>query len=185
MKTDELDELVVRLARAQKPAIVTMGTFDGVHRGHQALIAQARRHARVCGLPLVAVTFSPRPEQLFKPDTALPDICSLATRIRRLRAAGADDVVVIPFNRRIAGIRYEMFAALLVEHLGMRALFVGADFALGRGREGTPRRLQALGIDVRTQRLLLNASRTEKLSSSGIRLAIAAGASARQALAAA
>jgi cytidyltransferase-like protein len=185
MKTDELDELVVRLARAEKPSIVTMGTFDGVHRGHQALIAEARRHARQGGLPLVAVTFSPRPEQLFKPDTALPDICSLATRIHRLRAAGADDVVVIPFNRRVAGITYQTFASLLVEHLGMRALFVGADFALGRGREGTPGRLQALGIDVRTHRLLLNASRTEKVSSSGIRLAIAAGASARQALAAA
>lgn len=185
MRTDELDELVGRLKRTHKPSIVTMGTFDGVHRGHRALIAEARRHARQCELRLVAVTFSPRPELLFHPDTALPDICSLSTRIHRLRGAGVDDVVVLPFNRRIADITYQTFARLLVEHLGMRALFVGEDFAFGRGREGTPGRLQALGIDVRTHRLLLNGSRTEKVSSSGIRLAIAGGASARRALAAA
>jgi riboflavin kinase/FMN adenylyltransferase len=185
MKTDELDELVRRLKTADSPSIVTMGTFDGVHRGHRALIAAARRHACLCELPLVAVTFSPRPEQLFNPDTALPDICPLPIRIERLHAAGADDVVVIPFSREIAGITYETFARLLVEHLGMRALFVGEDFGLGRRREGTPERLRSLGIEVRTHRLLLNASRSEKVSSSSIRLAIADGLSASQALAAA
>jgi riboflavin kinase/FMN adenylyltransferase len=185
MNIDELDELARRLEMAGKPSIVTMGTFDGVHRGHRALIGAARRHAGQCRLPLIAVTFSPRPEQLFNPGSALPDICSLPTRIERLRAAGADDVVVIPFDRRVAGITYRAFARLLVEHLGMRALFVGEDFAFGRGREGTPPRLRALGIDVRTQRILLNASRTEKVSSSSIRLAIAAGASAGRPLAAA
>jgi riboflavin kinase/FMN adenylyltransferase len=141
MKTDELDELLRRLEMAEKPSsTVTMGTFDGVHRGHQALISAARRHARRCGLPLIAVTFSPRPEQVFNPDTALPDICALPTRIDRLRAAGADDVVVIPFSRRVADINYERFARLLVEHLGSRVTNPGAlgrpisDLGHGRGR---------------------------------------------------
>lgn len=118
MTTKERDELIGRLKMAESPSIVTMGTFDGVHRGHQALIAAAHRYAREHELPLIAATFSPRPEQLFKPDTALPAICSLPDRIERLRAAGANDVVVIPFNREVASITYETFAHLLVEHLG-------------------------------------------------------------------
>jgi riboflavin kinase/FMN adenylyltransferase len=160
-----------------------MGTFDGVHRGHRALIAAASRHARALQLPLVAVTFSPRPQRVFDP-AALPDICSLSNRIERLYSAGANTVLVLPFNRQVAQVDYKDFAALLVHYLQPRALFVGEDFALGRGRAGTPDRLRATGLSVYAHPALPSRDRSRKVSSSDIRELIASGMSAGQALAA-
>ena len=149
---------------------VTMGVFDGVHMGHRVLINRARRAAREAGLPLVAVTFSPRPDQVLRPGAALPDLCPLQTRLSRLRDAGAEDVVVLPFSRSVAGISAERFARLLLDDLGMRRLCVGADFAIGRDRVGTVDHLRKIGVEVETVPFVLSRS-GEKVSSSTLRRA--------------
>lgn len=163
-------ELAGVLRAHRRPCVVTIGTFDGVHAGHRALVARARRLARGRALALTALTFSPRPEQLFKPDAALPDLCPLPERVRRLRDAGADDVVVVPFTRALAALDAPSFVHHLVEDLGARLLCVGTDFALGRGRAGDVAALRALGLPVETVELVCDAA-GEKVSSSTLRAA--------------
>jgi riboflavin kinase/FMN adenylyltransferase len=175
MDEPAIREVRARLRAAAAPCVVTMGTFDGVHHGHRALLATTRSLADAHGLAAVAVTLAQRPEQVFRPDAALPDICSLDERVGRLRAAGVDGVVVLPFDRAVAEIDYRDFARMLIDDLGMRVLVVGEDFGFGRRRLGTPARLRELGIDVVGHPLVPNAAGTDKASSSSIRDALAAG----------
>jgi riboflavin kinase/FMN adenylyltransferase len=162
------------LFRAHRaPCVVTAGTFDGVHCGHRALVAHAAREARARGVQLTAVTFTPRPDAVRRPP-GLPDLCSVGERIQRLRRAGAHDVVVVPFDRALMGMPAAAFVAHLSDDLGMRALCVGEDFALGRAREGDVPALRALGVDVVTVALLQEAGRGGKISSSALRARLAA-----------
>lgn len=170
------DSVRETLAAARSgPCVVTMGTFDGVHRGHRVLVGAARRLADAQGLPLVAVTLATRPDELFRPEAALPGICSVNERVARLRDAGAHEVVVLPFDRDVAALEHGVFAELLVTDLRLRTLVVGEDFAFGRGRLGTPARLRDHGLDVVTHPLVRDADGVEKISSSTIRAALAAG----------
>jgi riboflavin kinase / FMN adenylyltransferase len=130
------------------PCAVTMGTFDGVHAGHQSLVAATHGLAMGEGLDVVAVTFFPRPECYFAQGEALPDLCSIDERISRLRGAGADRVVVLPFGRTLAEVPAARFAGALVDELGLQLLCVGEDFSCGRDREGNPAFLRALGLIV-------------------------------------
>ena len=157
------------------PAVVTIGTFDGVHTGHRALLARAADEARRRGVRLVAITFSPRPDTVVSKRPALPDICELEERVRRLRRSGADAVIVVPFTRELMSISAAEFVEHLTDDLGMVALCVGAEFALGRGREGTVAALRELGIDVIAVPVLHVPGAVRKLSSSMIRRVIQAG----------
>jgi riboflavin kinase / FMN adenylyltransferase len=173
------------LAVDAAPCLVAMGTFDGVHRGHRALLAASAIAARARGLECVALTFSPRPDVLFGRGHALPDICPLDERLARLHRAGAARVVVLPFTMELAAIPYDVFAEMLTERLLMRMLYVGADFAFGARRAGTPPKLREIGIDVQTHPLVMAAEGEEKVSSSSIRRLISAGTPASYALQAA
>jgi cytidyltransferase-like protein len=165
-------------------AVLTVGTFDGVHAGHRALIACARRLADARGEPVVAVTFSPRPEAVLAPDRpVLPDICSLAERIARLRDAGVDHVEVLAFDRALMSTSAADFVAGLRTRHGMTALCVGSEFRLGRDGEGDVRRLRALGVEVHAVDVLHRVRIRTKISSSTIRRAIAAGIPASLAIA--
>jgi riboflavin kinase / FMN adenylyltransferase len=140
---------IVEILQAHRTACaVTMGTFDGVHAGHRSLVAATRRLALDQGVDVVAVTFSPRPERYFARGAVLPDLCSIDERISRLRAAGADRVVVLPFGRTLAEVPAARFAGALVDELGLELLCVGEDFSCGRDREGDPAFLRALGLVV-------------------------------------
>jgi riboflavin kinase/FMN adenylyltransferase len=160
------------LREHRAPCAVTVGTFDGVHDGHRRLVATARAIARRRGLRLVAVTFSPRPDTVLAPP-GLPDLCPLDERLARLRRAGADDVVVVPFTRELMTVSAAEFAERLTHDLGMRLLCVGEGFAFGRCREGSVDALRALGLEVVTVPLVRAAGRREKISSSEIRSRIA------------
>jgi len=174
------------LMRAQRgPAVVTIGTFDGVHAGHRALLTHAAGEARRRGVRLVAVTFSPRPDAFIAPEHALPDICPIQERTARLRAAGADAVVVLPFTRELMGVDAAAFVGHLVDDLGAVAICVGSEFALGRGRAGTVPALRELGIEVIAVPVVVLAGRTAKISSSSIRRAIDGGVPRHLALTAA
>jgi riboflavin kinase/FMN adenylyltransferase len=145
-----------------------MGTFDGVHAGHRSLVAATRRLALEQGLDVVAVTFSPRPERYFADGAVLPDLCSIDERVSRLRAAGADRVVVLPFGRTLAEVPAARFAGALVDELGLELLCVGEDFACGRDREGDPAFLRALGLVVHIHPFLRD-EQGLKISSSRLR----------------
>lgn len=170
-----LERLRPLLCGVADGCIVTMGTFDGVHRGHRALLAEARALARERGVRCVAVTFAPRPDACFAPEPVLPDVCSVDERVARLQAAGADEVVVLPFDRDVAAVEHEPFMLLLREELGMQALVVGEDFAVGRARRGMVDVLRATGLEVVAHPLVPNGAGTAKASSTSVRRAVAAG----------
>ena len=127
---------------------LTIGVFDGVHRGHQMLVERLRAEASARGLGASLVTFHPHPVSVLRPDVAISYLTSLETRVEQLRATGLDFVAVVQFTSELAQVSAEDFARVLHEEAGMRLLMVGQDFALGRNREGTVERLAGIGADV-------------------------------------
>ena len=120
-----------------RPCGVTIGVFDGVHRGHQHLVGVLLEQARAEGLATVALTFNPHPRAVIRPGTAITYLTSLEERVELLQALGLDAVGVLAFTSELAQLSAEEFLSLLVEELEMRLLVVGPDFALGRNRAGT------------------------------------------------
>jgi riboflavin kinase/FMN adenylyltransferase len=128
-----------------RPAIVTIGNFDGMHRGHQKLIQQVTDRAHALGLGSLAVTFEPHPEQILFPERRLNHLSSAEERIELLHAAGIDDVWVCPFTTELSRMEPEDFMRLVADRRPIEELWVGSDFALGRGRRGTIAVLADLG----------------------------------------
>jgi riboflavin kinase/FMN adenylyltransferase len=179
MEVDGVEaRLRAELRRHRRPSVVTIGSFDGVHAGHKALVERARAVARDRDLATVAVTFSPRPEVVLAPRRTMSDLCPIAERRRRLLAAGAEEVVVLPFTLELARVSAPTFVAALREDLLAEALCVGEDFALGHGREGDVEAIRELGLEVITPEFV-RAADGRKLSSSTMRLAIAQSQAAR------
>lgn len=124
---------------------LTIGNFDGVHRGHQHLIQRMIASAREAALSIGALTFSPHPSQVLQPQRPATFLTTLEERLRLLEELGLDFVVVYPFSRETANTSAEAFVSALVDRLRMRQLWVGPDFALGRNREGDVPTLKRLG----------------------------------------
>ena len=136
-------------AGAREPTVVTIGVFDGVHRGHELLLALLRARAQSFALRSAVVTLHPHPRRVLRPqDEPIPYLTSLTERLDLLAQQGVDHVVPVTFTKELSMLSAREFAALLVEELKMRALVVGPDFALGHGREGTPAVLSALGREM-------------------------------------
>ena len=132
-----------------RPSVVTIGNFDGVHRGHLALIACAREHAQRLQLPLTVLTFEPTPREFFAPEQAPARVNVLRSKLADLAEAGVDQVVLQRFDARFAAYGADAFVeALLCRDLGARAVIVGDDFRYGQGRAGDFHRLQAVGAAV-------------------------------------
>jgi len=140
---DELSEVKPEHAMA-----LTIGVFDGVHPGHQHLIRSVKAKADECGLLSGVVTFRWHPIALLDPQAELPYLTSLDERVQLIKDLGIDHVVVLSFTKELASLRAREFAALLKQHLRLRALVVGPDFALGKGREGTAEVLRSLGEEM-------------------------------------
>ncbi|MCX7925095.1 MAG: bifunctional riboflavin kinase/FAD synthetase [Fimbriimonadales bacterium] len=155
---------------------VTMGVFDGVHRGHSALIAATTRWARAHGVPAVALTFDPHPAAVLAPAHRPPMLCPLAHRVERLRQQGIDVVVVQPFTPAFAQLSPEAFIEqVLRRDLNACAVVVGDDFRFGRGRAGSVGTLRQAGVfEVITVDGVLDES-GERVSSTRIRELIHAG----------
>lgn len=128
------------------PCALTVGTFDGVHCGHQLLIETLRREASDYGLPSVALTFEDMPYKYFDPD-GCPNLLTLADeKIAAFSNLGLDRLIIVPFDEAIARQAAPDFVReVLIGKLGMQRLVVGPDFALGRGREGNVSALRAMG----------------------------------------
>lgn len=133
--------------QADSPLVLTIGNFDGVHLGHQAMLRQLRARADALGLPAAVLTFEPHPREMFAPDQAPARLTSLREKLALLEAAGADRVYLFRFNRRQAAVEAEDFVdEVLVRGLSARHVIVGDDFRFGRERRGDLALLQALGV---------------------------------------
>jgi riboflavin kinase/FMN adenylyltransferase len=158
-------------------AAVVIGNLDGVHRGHQSVLKQARAIADERGLTTVALTFDPHPNEVLR-GSAPPRLATLARRIELLRRHGMDDIVVAPFTEDFAAWSPERFAKeLLAERLSARAVVVGDDFRFGAQRAGDLTLLRGLGgtlgFDVTAAEVAGDAR--GKFSSTRVRDAIALG----------
>ena len=162
-----------------KGAAVAIGAFDGVHRGHQAVIATARDAARALGAPLGVVSFAPHPRRWFQPDAAPFRLMTPAQMARALEPLGVDRLYLLPFDADMAAMSDEAFAqTVLSDGLSIRHAAVGFDFTYGKGRTGSPEGLrrhgETLGFTVSV------ADRVDdpdglKLSSSAVREAVRSG----------
>lgn len=162
------------LAETDRGASVAMGNFDGVHLGHQAVIARARRP----GLPLGIVTFEPHPRQFFAPSAPPFRLMNAEARTHRLEKLGVDQLYQLPFDSILSGMEAETFVhEVLVAGLGIAHVTVGADFCFGKGRGGNVETLrragEALGFGVTVAELV--ALDGVQVSSTAIREALSAG----------
>ncbi len=164
--------------QATTPCVLTIGNFDGLHRGHQALLERLTTQARKLGLPATVMTFEPHPRELFSPDQAPARLTGLREKLDLLAGQGVDRVFVCHFNARLAALSAGDFIdRLLVRGLGVRHLFVGDDFRFGQGRQGNFALLQAAG---RQHGFAVEAMPTiewegERVSSSFVREVLAEG----------
>ncbi|WP_067647642.1 bifunctional riboflavin kinase/FAD synthetase [Dokdonella koreensis] len=129
-------------------SVLCVGAFDGVHRGHRALLDQVRRRADALGLPAAVVSFEPIPREFFARTTPLLRLSDLHDKIEQFEAAGIDILLSLNFDAELAHWEAERFiACVLVDRLQAREVFVGADFRFGHGRKGDVALLRAAGAD--------------------------------------
>jgi riboflavin kinase/FMN adenylyltransferase len=165
-------------SEALRGATVAIGNFDGVHRGHKAVIAAALARARVLGKPSAALTFEPHPRAFFNPDEPLFRLTPEAAKLRLLAATGLDGAIVLTFNADLAKLTAEDFVQrVLVDRFAISGAAIGFNFHFGTNRAGSPDFLQAEGkrhgfaVDIVPP--LLDGGRP--VSSGPIRAALAAG----------
>jgi riboflavin kinase / FMN adenylyltransferase len=129
------------------PCALTIGNFDGVHIGHQALIAETVDYAATKNLAPAVLTFDPHPAAVVAPERVPAMICTLEQRLELLSSAGAKRIFVLPFTAEIARLTPEQFVSqILVDVLETQAVFVGENFRFGHKQAGNPDVLRALGI---------------------------------------
>ena len=127
-------------------AVVAIGNFDGVHRGHKAVIAAAQVRAEMLGRPAAALTFEPHPRKLFNPGEPLFRLTDAATKLRLLAATGLDGAIVLTFDDALANLTAEDFVArILVERFAVSGAAIGFNFQFGANRSGSPDFLAAEG----------------------------------------
>jgi riboflavin kinase/FMN adenylyltransferase len=132
------------VAQACLGGALTIGNFDGVHRGHQELLAQLRRQAQALAAPAVAMTFDPHPLQLLRPAQFQPVLTAIADRAALLAAYGADCVVILRTTAELLQLSArDFFSQVIRRQAGARAVTEGFNFGFGRGREGTVETLAA------------------------------------------
>lgn len=158
---------------------VTVGNFDGVHLGHQALAAVAVRDAGILGGTSVVLTFDPHPSRVLSPDRGPSALMTLAQKADVLRALGVDVLAILPFSRSVSDLPPEAFARLVLKGaLGARLVVVGGNFRFGQGRRGDVSLLRQLGdsLAFRVEAVEPVLHEGSPISSTRIREALARGA---------
>jgi riboflavin kinase/FMN adenylyltransferase len=159
-------------------AIVAMGNFEGVHRGHRAVIAAAVSRARALGCPAAALTFEPHPRAFFKPDEPLFRLTDETAKLRLLAATGLDGAIVMKFDGALAALEPHAFIEqVLIGRLAIAGVAVGFDFHFGKARSGTAAYLKEegklRGFHVDIVPAMLDDGR--RISSGAVRDALAGG----------
>ncbi len=125
------------LREEHRGCVATIGNFDGVHLGHQAVFRHLLEKGRVFGVPAAVITFEPQPQEFFSLDTAPARLTRMREKLQAFRNSGIERVLLLEFGRRLAEMSARAFVQrLLVEGLAVRYLFVGDDFRFGKGRAG-------------------------------------------------
>lgn len=168
----------LNLRPEHRGAAATIGNFDGVHLGHQAILGELRKQALMRGLPPVVITFEPTPREYFAPDSAPPRLTSFREKYDMLDYHGVERMLVLRFDRRLAALSAEDFVReVLVDGLGVKYLVIGDDFRFGHGRAGDFHMLRQAG---RLHGFEVAATPTqtvqgERVSSTRVREVLAAG----------
>jgi riboflavin kinase / FMN adenylyltransferase len=158
--------------------VVTIGNFDGVHLGHQALLKKLVNKARELHLPAVVITFEPQPNEYFKQDKIPPRLMRLREKIMALESCGVDRVLVLRFNQAMANVTAEQFIEkILVAGLRIQYLIIGDDFRFGYKRQGDFDMLQQSGKKFNFSVEKMDAFKygNDRVSSSGVRKALEGG----------
>ncbi|WP_225993586.1 bifunctional riboflavin kinase/FAD synthetase [Actinomadura rudentiformis] len=169
-----LDEVPADWGRS----VITIGVFDGVHRGHQRIVGRAAEQARERGLKSVVITFDPHPDEVVRPGTHPPLLSSTKRRIELLEGLGTDAVVVVPFTLELSKVGPDEFVqSVLVDRLHAAHVIVGEDFRFGHKAKGDVALLKELGekYDFTAEGAPLVAN-GDKISSTGIRALLESGA---------
>ncbi len=161
----------------RQPVAVTIGNFDGVHLGHQALLAQLRSVAQARGLPTAVVIFEPHPREFFTPDQAPARLSSLREKLELLAENQMDRVHVCRFNKQFAQMGAADFIHALHEKMHAGHVLIGDDFRFGSGRSGDFALMEKIGMQhgfsVEAMRSVLHDG--VRVSSTGLRAVLAAG----------
>jgi len=158
--------------------IVTIGNFDGVHLGHQAVLGQLSEKAAALGLPSVVITFEPHPQEFFAAQDVPPRLTRFREKMQALRRYAADRVLCLNFNQELASMpAHEFIQKVLVDGLGVRYLVVGDDFRFGHKRQGDLKMLKAAGDREGFHVINMHTFNVDgaRVSSTRIRAALAAG----------
>jgi len=173
----ELIRGLVNLRERQRGCVVTIGTYDGIHLGHQELLRRLNEHANRLSLPTVLLTFEPMPREYLNPEAPPARLTSFRERWRILAGMSLDSVLLLRFGEGLRNLRGEAFATLLARDVGARAVVVGHDFRFGCHGEATAPMLADAGrrlgfsVDV-VPPVMLDG---ERVSSSRLREALASG----------
>src|SRR5579871_2902326 len=161
-----------------KGAVVALGNFDGVHRGHQALIAEAAHIAKETSRPLAALVFEPYPREFFRPNDEPFRLTTFRTKAQLLAKQGIDFVIVLNFDAQMAGkLAQDFVMDVLVQELAVSHVVVGEDFRFGKGRGGDVTVLGYMGAMEGFGVSVFGAvvAGSEKISSTKVRAALKAG----------
>jgi riboflavin kinase/FMN adenylyltransferase len=163
-------------AASDRPLALTIGNFDGVHRGHQAMLSRLIEAADDLGLPSAVLTFDPHPREFFARDAAPPRLSTLRAKLERFASFGIERVYVARFDARLADLAPEAFIeTVLVRGLDVRWVLVGEDFRFGKGRAGDIATLRARARSFSVEAMRTVAVEGERASSSAVRAALASG----------
>lgn len=163
---------------ARRGCVVTIGNFDGVHLGHQAVLNQLRDLSGATGLPSAVIVFEPQPQEFFRPDAAVARLSRWREKFALLRGYGVERFVCLRFDASLALLGAEEFVReILVDGLGARAVVIGDDFHFGRGRQGNFALLVDLGdrLGYRVHRASTYSVDGERVSSTRVRAALEDG----------
>ena len=159
------------------PSVVTLGNFDGVHRGHQQVLTRLAETARSRGAQAVAITFDPHPAMIHRPETAPAQIMGLADRLDTMAACGLDAVLVMPYSLALAQQTPEEFVrSVFVDTLRAAAVVIGHDVRFGRDNSGDLGTMQELGAQLGFDVLVIDEyGGDRRCSSTWVREALARG----------
>jgi riboflavin kinase/FMN adenylyltransferase len=169
------------ICRPFKRAVITIGNFDGVHIGHQALFYEVIERAHAIDGTSIAITFEPHPLRVLKKNASPPLITMFEQKVELIERSGIDVLISIPFTLEFAAISAQSFVEdLLLRKIGMKAIVVGEDYAFGKNREGNIEMLNAmaprLGFEVIVTGMIRTIQGTlERISSTAIRDLVQAG----------
>jgi len=174
----ELIRGLQNLRSKHRGCAVTVGAFDGVHRGHQTVLARLKARAQTLSLPATVIVFEPLPREYFQPLEAPARITNLRERLEALATTGIDRVLVLPFNKKMRSMSADAFIkTVFVEGLGARYIELGDDFRFGNSREGDFEYARQWGekYGYEVQRTATQTLDGKRVSSTWIREALLAG----------